>query len=137
MRQSHKMQAVGQLAGGLAHDFNNILLGIQGSTELALRHIDDRDAVRDNLEEALTATERASTLVRQLLAFSRQESLRPRILNLNDLIDGLLKMLGRLIGEHVTLSVTPASRSSRNPRRQESDRAGHRQFVPERAGRHE
>ena len=109
LRQSHKMQAVGQLAGGVAHDFNNLLLGIQGSTEIALRHLEDQAAVRENLKEALAATDRAATLVRQLLAFSRPETLRPQILDLNALIERVLKMLGRLIGEHVTVSVNPAS----------------------------
>jgi PAS domain S-box-containing protein len=103
LRQAQKMEAVGQLAGGVAHDFNNILLGIQGYTGLARDAAGDAPVVRENLDEVLTAAERGGALVRQLLAFSRREALMPVVVSLNDLIDGLVKMVSRLIGEHITL----------------------------------
>jgi PAS domain S-box-containing protein len=103
LRQAQKMEAVGQLAGGVAHDFNNILLGIQGYAELARDAASATPAVQEHLDEVLTAAERGGALVRQLLSFSRREALMPVVVSLNDLIDGLVKMVSRLIGEHITL----------------------------------
>jgi PAS domain S-box-containing protein len=103
LRQAQKMEAVGQLAGGVAHDFNNILLGIQGYAELARDAAGDPAAAREHLEEVLTAAERGGALVRQLLAFSRREALVPVVVDVNALVRGLVRMLGRLIGEHITL----------------------------------
>jgi two-component system, cell cycle sensor histidine kinase and response regulator CckA len=105
LRQAQKMEAVGQLAGGVAHDFNNILLGIQGYAELARDAAADPAAVREHLEEVLAASERGGALVRQLLAFSRREALVPVVMDLNAVIRGLVRLVGRLIGEHISLRV--------------------------------
>ncbi len=103
LRQAQKMEAVGQLAGGVAHDFNNLLQVISGYGELLAGEL--RPGTRGHLEikEMMKAAERAGALVRQLLAFSRRESIRPRNVELNDLIRDLLKMLRRVIGEHIDL----------------------------------
>jgi PAS domain S-box-containing protein len=101
LRRAQKMDAVGQLAGGVAHDFNNVLTVIEGYSSLLLsgRKPDDQDFA--SLEEIRGAARRAAGLTRQLLAFSRQQVLQPRLLNLNDAVNGVTKMLGRLIGEHI------------------------------------
>ncbi len=105
-RQAQKMEAVGQLAGGVAHDFNNILQVITGYAEVAqLRGAAGRDPTRE-LEEIARAAARASTLVKQLLTLSRQQSMRRQVLDLNGLITGLSAMLRRLIEERVELRTT-------------------------------
>ena len=111
-RQSQKMDAVGRLAGGVAHDFNNLLTVIAGYSELALHRVTggglpaESDDVRDELEEIKNATARAASLTQQLLAFSRQQVVRPDRLDLNEIVDAIEKMLHRLIGEHIALTVT-------------------------------
>jgi PAS domain S-box-containing protein len=107
LRQSQKMEAVGQLAGGVAHDFNNILQAIRGYTELALDQSSGDSSVRNHLEQVRQATDRAASLVRQLLAFSRRERLKPECLDLDEVILGTLKMLGRVLGEHIDLDLRP------------------------------
>jgi signal transduction histidine kinase/ActR/RegA family two-component response regulator len=103
LRQSQKMEAVGRLAGGIAHDFNNLLTVISGHTELLLFEVpEDSDAERE-LQQIGRAADRAATLTRQLLAFSRKQVLQPRRLDPNDAIRGVEKMLTRLIGEHIDL----------------------------------
>ena len=102
-RQAQKMEAVGQLAGGVAHDFNNILTIIQGHVGLALSNPDQEKDVRESLQEVRTAAERAARLTRQLLAFSRRQMLQVRYLELNEIIDNLTKMLRRLLGETIQL----------------------------------
>ena len=110
-RQSQKMEAVGQLAGGVAHDFNNLLTVISGYSELALQRVTEGESpterdVRDELEEIRSAAARAASLTQQLLAFSRQQVVRPEVVDLNEIVAEIDKMLDRLIGEDIALVVT-------------------------------
>jgi PAS domain S-box-containing protein len=107
-RQAQKMEAIGRLAGGIAHDFNNILTAIRGYGELLAADLPPADPRREDLDEILKASDRASGLTRQLLAFSRRQVLQPSVLRLNDTVAGVVKMLQRVIGEDVRL-VTSAS----------------------------
>ncbi len=104
LRQAQKMEAIGQLAGGIAHDFNNLLTVINGYSTLLLQKVGDNDAARRDVEQILGAGERATTLIRQLLAFSRRQILDLQLLNVNSLIASLHKFLCRLIGENITLT---------------------------------
>jgi CheY-like chemotaxis protein len=97
------MEVLGRLAGGVAHDFNNLLTAITGYSELALADLDKGGAQRDDLESIKRAAARASSLTRQLLAFSRKQVLEPKVVDLNSLVTNLEKMLRRLIGEDITL----------------------------------
>jgi PAS domain S-box-containing protein len=103
LRQSQKMEAIGRLAGGIAHDFNNLLTAVTGYSELSIRQLQPEDPLRLNLEEIKKAAQRATSLTRQLLAFSRKQVLQPKILDLNSVIAELEKMLRRLIGENIEL----------------------------------
>ena len=103
VRQAQKMEAVGQLAGGIAHDFNNLLMAIQGYGGFVLDSFGPGDARRADVEEMLKASTRAATLTRQLLAFSRQQMLQPRVLDLNSTVGDLAPMLGRLVGTDMQL----------------------------------
>src|SRR5438876_4110683 len=102
-RQSQKLEAVGQLAGGIAHDVNNLLTAILGNTQLLLRDLPPGDAKRGDVEEIRKASERAASLTRQLLAYSRRQMLQPEVLDLNVVVAEMDKMLRRLIGEHIAL----------------------------------
>jgi two-component system cell cycle sensor histidine kinase/response regulator CckA len=103
LRQSQKMDAVGRLAGGIAHDFNNLLSVILNYARFALEDTADDDARRHDIAEIIRAGERAATLVQQLLTFSRKEIVAPSVLNLNDVVADMEKLLRRTIGEHITL----------------------------------
>jgi PAS domain S-box-containing protein len=102
-RQAQKMEAVGRLAGGVAHDFNNLLTAILGGADLALEEMAPDAPGRADLEEIRKASVRAAALTRQLLAFSRQQVLEPRVLDLNELVQEMEKLLRRLIGEDISL----------------------------------
>ncbi len=101
LRQAQKMEAIGRLAGGIAHDFNNLLTAISGFGSLALQQVSEGDPAREALLEILKASERAATLTRQLLAFSRKQLLNPRIVDINALVREMESWLRRLIGENV------------------------------------
>ena len=103
--QATKMQAVGQLAGGVAHDFNNILTGILGHCDLMLMRHTPGDSDYDDIQQIRNNSNRAAGLTRQLLAFSRQQTLRPQILQLPDIVSEISNLLKRLLGETVTLTV--------------------------------
>jgi signal transduction histidine kinase/ActR/RegA family two-component response regulator len=102
-RQAQKMEAVGRLAGGVAHDFNNILTVVNGFSELVIDALPRGDANREFVREVRRAGERAAGLTRQLLAFSRRQVLHPQVLDVNAVVTNLVKMLGRLLGEDVAL----------------------------------
>jgi signal transduction histidine kinase len=103
--QAQKMEAIGRLAGGVAHDFNNVLAAIFGYSDLLLEQFTDEDPRRADIQEIRRSAERAAALTRQLLAFSRKQIMQPRVLNLNDVVSGLQRLLARLVGEDVTLAV--------------------------------
>src|SRR5580700_10350327 len=103
LQQSRRMEAVGRLAGGIAHDFNNLLTIIKGYAELGVQRGGIQPELRADIQQIENAAERASTLIRQLLAFSRRQVLQPKIIDLNAIVLGLDKLLGRLMGEHIEM----------------------------------
>ena len=103
LHQSQKMEAVGQLAGGIAHDFNNSLTLIKVCSQLALQEIKDGDPVREKVQKIDEATQRSGDLARQLLTFSRRQVAEMKVLDLNNLLTNLDKMLRRVIGEDIEL----------------------------------
>jgi len=109
LQMAAKMEAVGRLSGGIAHDFNNLLGVIIGYSQLLKRKLDPRSPLLEHAEEIEKAGKRAAALTRQLLAFSRQQVLTPAVLNLNDLVTDMVKMLPRLIGEDIAVSTLMAS----------------------------
>ncbi len=111
-RQAQKMEAIGQLTGGVAHDFNNLLQVIIGYSDILLLHKITTEQSRDLLEQIAGAGNRAARLVSQLLLFSRRQIMRPETLSLNETTADLMKMLGRIIGEHVQIRWHPASHLS-------------------------
>lgn len=108
VRQAQKMEAVGRLAGGVAHDFNNMLGVIMGFSDLAIAKLPADHAVQEYLSEVKSAAQRSVDITRQLLAFARRQAVSPKILDLNDIIEGMLRMLRRLIGEDIDLLWKPA-----------------------------
>jgi two-component system, cell cycle sensor histidine kinase and response regulator CckA len=103
LRQVQKMEAVGVLAGGIAHDFNNVLVAILSYAALLLQDLRPGDPMRDDVLEIETAAERAADLTRQLLAFSRQQVLQPRVIDVDEVVSGMTRMLKRLIGDDIQL----------------------------------
>ncbi len=108
-RQAQKLEAVGRLAGGVAHDFNNMLSVILGNVELAADRIESSDPLAADLAEIRKAAERSAQLTRQLLAFARKQTVAPRVLDLNETLAAQLSMLRRLIGENIELTWRPAA----------------------------
>jgi PAS domain S-box-containing protein len=106
LRQAQKMEAVGRLAGGIAHDFNNLLMVIQGYADLMTERLAEGDPLRRNAEQIQTASQRATSLTRQLLAFSRKQMLAPKVLSIQSVVTEMEKILRRLIGEDVQLETS-------------------------------
>jgi PAS domain S-box-containing protein len=109
LRQAQKMEAIGRLAGGIAHDFNNLLMVISGYSEFLLERIGPDPRLRGPAQEISNATQRATSLTRQLLAFSRKQMLAPKVLDLNEVVAENLKMLTRMIGEDIDLVMVPGT----------------------------
>ncbi|MCF7838486.1 MAG: transporter substrate-binding domain-containing protein [Candidatus Marinimicrobia bacterium] len=109
LRQAHKMESVGRLAGGVAHDFNNMLGVILGNAEMALHQLDPASPVIEDLTEIRKAAERSADLTRRLLAFARKQTIAPRRLDVNDTVSNMLSMLRRLLGEQIELAWEPAA----------------------------
>ncbi|MBC8439494.1 MAG: PAS domain S-box protein, partial [Deltaproteobacteria bacterium] len=107
LQQAQKMESVGRLAGGVAHDYNNALTTIMGYTELALMDADPKGPLHDDLNQILKAGRRATDITRQLLAFARKQTIAPVVLDLNETVESMLKMLRRLIGEDIDLVWMP------------------------------
>jgi two-component system cell cycle sensor histidine kinase/response regulator CckA len=106
-RQAQKMESVGRLAGGVAHDFNNLLMGIIGYAELCRDCIDRNHAIRVWLDEITGAAQRSAAITRQLLAFARKQTIAPKVIDLDDAVTNMLKLLRRLIGEDIDLVWMP------------------------------
>ncbi|MBF0398259.1 MAG: response regulator, partial [Desulfobacterales bacterium] len=107
LRQAHKMEAVGRLAGGVAHDFNNMLMVILGHAEMAIENVSQDQSLYADLNHIIQASKRSSDLTKQLLAFARKQTVSPKVIDFNEAITGILKMLKRLIGEDINLLWLP------------------------------
>lgn len=108
LSQANKMESVGRLAGGVAHDFNNMLMVILGYTEMSLDMVEPSDPLYENLTEIRKSAKRSADITRQLLAFARKQTVTPKVLDINETVEGMLKMLNRLIGENIYLHWKPA-----------------------------
>ena len=107
LNQAQKLESVGRLAGGVAHDYNNALSVIIGFTELAMEDLDPTGPVYNDLEEVLTAAKKAADITKQLLAFARKQTIAPRKIDLNQTVNNMLKILQHLIGENINLTWSP------------------------------
>ena len=136
LAQSQKMQAIGQLAGGVAHDFNNVLTAIIGYSDLLLANHRPTDPSFQDIMQIKQNANRAAGLVRQLLAFSRRQTLRPQTLQLNDVLSELQMLLRRLVGETIQLDVVLRARPVAGEGRPQPVRAGDRQSRRQCARRH-
>jgi signal transduction histidine kinase/ActR/RegA family two-component response regulator len=103
LRQAQKLESIGRLAGGVAHDYNNISSVIIGYSELTLESLDKDDLLYENISKVLDAAKRSSDITRQLLAFARQQTVAPKIIDLNQVVSNMVKMLGRLVGEDIDI----------------------------------
>ncbi|MFZ5776143.1 MAG: response regulator [Thermodesulfobacteriota bacterium] len=113
LEQAQKLESVGRLAGGVAHDYNNMLSVIMGNAELLLDEVDSSWSLRSAITEIIKAAERSRDVTRQLLAFARKQTVEPVLLDLNEAVEGMLKMLRRLIGEDIKLSWQPGGNLGR------------------------
>jgi signal transduction histidine kinase/ActR/RegA family two-component response regulator len=109
LQQAQKMEAVGRLAGGVAHDFNNLLMGIMGYAELCQEQLAPDHPIREFLDEIMSASQRSAEITRQLLAFASKQTIAPKVLDLNETVAGMLKLLRRLIGEDINLAWMPGA----------------------------
>ncbi|MCF8127648.1 MAG: response regulator, partial [Deltaproteobacteria bacterium] len=107
LNQAQKLESIGILAGGVAHDFNNKLSVILAYTQMAMEDLGESDAIYRDLREVLNAGQSSAEIVRQLLAFARRQTIAPRVLDMNQTVEGMLNMLGRLIGENIELVWQP------------------------------
>jgi PAS domain S-box-containing protein len=109
LRQAQKLESLGRLAGGVAHDFNNMLSVITGHAELAMQDVEQSEATYDHFQNILYAANRSANITRQLLGFARRQTIAPQVLDLNETVGGLLTMLRRIIGENIELLWHPAA----------------------------
>jgi len=109
LQQAQKMESIGRLAGGVAHDFNNLLMGIMGYTELCRDTIEPDHPIREYLDEIISGAQRSAEITRQLLAFARKQTIAPKILDLNDAVESMFKLLRRMIGEDINLTWRPGT----------------------------
>ncbi len=116
LRQAQRMDAIGRLAGGIAHDFNNLLSVILSYSGMIAQDPELAEPLRADVQEISRAAERAAELTKQLLAFSRQQVLAPTVIDVNAVIDGMEKLLGRLIGEGVTPLAAPVAQPRQGAR---------------------
>ncbi|MGD9732718.1 MAG: transporter substrate-binding domain-containing protein [Desulfamplus sp.] len=107
LSQAHKMESIGRLAGGIAHDFNNMLSVIIGHSELAIIELDDNKPIKNKIIHIRNAAERSANLIQQLLAYARKQRITPKVVNLNDTLNNILKMLQNLTGESIDIEYLP------------------------------
>ncbi|MBF0203743.1 MAG: response regulator [Desulfamplus sp.] len=111
LQETQRLESIGRLAGGVAHDFNNMLMVIIGYSEISLDSLNTSDPLYENLTEIMNAAKRSADLTRQLLAFARKQSIVPKVLDINETVEEMLKMLVKLIGENINLNWKPSSDS--------------------------
>ena len=135
LRQAQKMEAIGNLTGGVAHDFNNILTGVIGNLDLLRDRIKDKPEECELLDEALDAGVRGAELANRLLAFARKQPLRPSLLEVNELVRSCVRLLGRTLGEDVKLNLELPQGILAGPCGWRADRGGDLQSCHQREGR--